>query len=63
MLPVIILYIDRQYQVTYWIIQNEVKIFAKVTIAQAIQLLKNIEFDLIVSDPQKIAILKSSSTH
>jgi hypothetical protein len=62
MLPVIILYIDKQYQVTYWIIQNRVKIFSQITIPQAIQLLKSLEFDLIVSDPQHIAILKPSTS-
>jgi hypothetical protein len=62
MLPVLILYLDRDYQVTYWIIRDDVKIFSQVTIPQAIQLLKNFEFDLIISDPQHIAILKPSST-
>ncbi len=61
MLPVLILYLDRDYQVTYWIIRDEVKIFSQVTIPQAIQLLKNFEFDLIISDPQNIAIFKPSS--
>ena len=62
MLPVLILYLDQDYQVTYWIIRDEVKLFSPVTIPQAIQLLKNFEFDLIISDPQNIAILKASST-
>ena len=62
MLPVLILYLDQDYQVTYWIIQGDVKICSPVTIPQAIQLLNNFEFDLIVSDPQKIAILNPSST-
>lgn len=62
MLPVLILYLDRDYQVTYWIIRDDVKMFSQVTIPQAIQLLKNFEFDLIISDPQNIAILKPSST-
>ncbi len=61
MLPVLILYLDRDYQVTYWIIRDDVKISSQVTIPQAIQLLKNFEFDLIISDPQNIAILKPSS--
>ncbi|MBI4764134.1 MAG: hypothetical protein HY787_05970 [Deltaproteobacteria bacterium] len=59
--PKLIFYLDQDYQVTYWVIQEDVKIFSRVTIPQAIQLLKNYEFDLIISDPQKIAILKSSS--
>lgn len=60
--PKLIFHLDQEYQVTYWVIQEDVKISSQVTIPQAIQLLKNIEFDLIISDPQKIAILKSSST-
>ena len=60
--PKLIFYLDQDYQVTYWVIQEDVKISSQVTIPQAIQLLKNFEFDLIISDPQKIAILKPSST-
>jgi hypothetical protein len=62
MLPALILYLDRDYQVTYWIIRDDVILFSQVTIPQAIQLLKNFEFDLIISDPQNIAILKPSAT-
>ena len=57
-----IFYLDQDYQVTCWFIQGETKLSSPVTIPQAIQLLKNHEFDLIISDPQKIAILKPSST-
>jgi hypothetical protein len=60
--PKLIFHLDQDYQVTYWIIQEDVKISSQVTIPQAIQLLKNFEFDLIISDPQKIAILKPCST-
>jgi hypothetical protein len=60
--PKLIFHLDQDYQVTYWIIQEDVKISSQVTIPQAIQLLKNFEFDLIISDPQKIAILKPVST-
>ena len=62
MLPIIILYVDKQYQITYWIFHNGVKICSLVTIPQAIQLLKSLEFDLIVSDPQEIAIFKPLKT-
>ena len=61
MVPLLILYIDQNYQITYWIIRDDVKFFSPVTIPQAIQLLKNIEFDLIISDPQNIAIFKAST--
>ncbi len=53
-----IFYLDQDYQVTCWIIQGGAKLSSQVTIPQAIQLLKNYEIDLIISDPQKIAILK-----
>jgi hypothetical protein len=61
MVPLLILHVDQNYQITYWIIRDEVNYFSPVTIPQAIQLLKNIEFDLIISDPQNIAILKAPS--
>jgi hypothetical protein len=61
MVPLLIFYVDQNYQITYWIIRDDVKFFSPVTIPQAIQLLKNIEFDLIISDPQNIAILKAST--
>ena len=56
--PKSIFYLDQNYQVTCWIIQGGAKQSSQITIPQAIQLLKNFEFDLIISDPQKIAILK-----
>ncbi|OGP51048.1 MAG: hypothetical protein A2Y79_00420 [Deltaproteobacteria bacterium RBG_13_43_22] len=58
-LPVIILHIDSDYKITYWIIRDGVKVVSPVTIPQTIQLLNTFEFDLIVSEPQKMAILKS----
>jgi hypothetical protein len=57
-----IFYLDQDYKVTYWIIRENVKISSQITIPQAIQLLKNYEFDLIISDPQKLAILNPCST-
>jgi hypothetical protein len=57
-----IFYLDQDYQVTYWIIREDVNISSQVTIPQAIQLLKNFKFDLIISDPQKIAILNPCPT-
>jgi hypothetical protein len=56
-----IFYLDQDYQATYWLVQENVKISKQVTIPQAIQLLKDCEFDLIISDPQKLAILKPFS--
>ncbi|MEW6188410.1 MAG: hypothetical protein AB1585_22055 [Thermodesulfobacteriota bacterium] len=59
MLPILILYIDKEYSITYWIIGGEMKIVSPLTLSQAIQLLKNVQFDLIVSDPLHIAILRT----
>jgi hypothetical protein len=61
-IPVLILYIDKEYNITYWIVGGEMKIVSPVTLSQAIQLLKNIEFDLIVSDPLHIAILRAEDS-
>lgn len=56
-LPVTILHIDREYQISYWIIRDKVKITSTVTLPQAIELLKSIEFNLILSEPHNMAIL------
>lgn len=57
--PIMILHIDKDYQAFYWILRDPGKIISQVTILQAIQLLKTFEFDLIISEPQNLAILKS----
>ena len=57
--PIMILHIDKDYQAFYWILRDPGKIISQVTIPQAMQLLKTFEFDLIVSEPQNLAILKS----
>ncbi len=59
-LPILILHIDQDYKINYWIIKDKVLNISRVTIPQTIQLLKAFEFDLIVSEPQKLAILNSS---
>jgi len=59
-LPILILYIDQDYQINYWIIQDGVRTISKVTIPQTLQLLNTFEFDLIICEPQKLAILNSS---
>jgi len=53
-----ILYIDQDYQVRYWIIRNGSKIISEVTLAQAIELLNSVEFDLILSEPHNLAVMK-----
>jgi light-regulated signal transduction histidine kinase (bacteriophytochrome) len=45
--PVTILHIDQKYEVTYWIIRDEVKIVSKVPLKKAIELLERNDFDLI----------------
>ncbi|MBI5604863.1 MAG: hypothetical protein HY879_16110 [Deltaproteobacteria bacterium] len=58
--PIMILHIDKDYQAFYWILRDPGKIISQITIPQAMQLLKTFEFDLIVSEPQNLAILKSA---
>jgi len=53
-----ILYIDQAYQVRYWIIRNGSKIISEVSLAQAIELLNSVEFDLILSEPHNLAVMK-----
>ncbi len=55
---VTILCVDQDYQITYWILQDKAKIVSNVSLTQAIELLKSNDFDLILSEPQKLAILK-----
>ena len=59
-LPILILHIDQDYQINYWIIQDGVRTISRITIPQTLQLLNTFEFDLIISEPQKLAILNSS---
>lgn len=58
--PVTIFYIDRDYEIFYWIFRDGARIVSKVAISQAIELLRTTEFDLIVSEPQNLAILNPS---
>jgi hypothetical protein len=56
-----ILHIDRDYEAFYWIIGDGTRIMTKISLAQALELLKSTSFDLIISDPQNLAILKPST--
>jgi hypothetical protein len=56
-----ILYIDPDYEVFYWMVGKGRKIISKISLAQALDLLKSTRFDLIVSDPQNMAILNPST--
>jgi hypothetical protein len=59
--PITILYIDRDYEIFYWIIRDGTKIISKVALSQALELLKTTKFDLVLSEPQNLAILKPLS--
>ncbi len=58
--PVKILHIDSNYQAHYFIIQAGSSIHSDVSLGTAITLLKSVEFDLILSEPQNKAILKTA---
>ena len=57
---VTILYIDQDYQISHWTLQGKDKTVSRVPLPQAIELLKTNEFDLIFSEPQNLALLKSA---
>ena len=57
---VTILYIDQDYQISHWTLQGKDKTVSPVPLSQAIALLKTNEFDLIFSEPQNLALLKSA---
>ena len=54
-----ILHLDREYQGLYWIIQERTTITSTVSLDEAVRLLKNEAFDLIVSEPHHLFILNS----
>ncbi len=55
-----ILHIDPAYQIVYFILGERTSIRSTVPLKTAIRLLQeNGEFDLIISEPQKMAILNS----
>ncbi len=55
--PITILHINQKYEVSYWIIRENTKIVSSIPLCQAIDLLKTTEFDLILSEPQNLAII------
>jgi hypothetical protein len=61
--PINILYIDSDWKVIYFHIQNGVTIKSIVPLEPAIFMLKNVKFDLILSEPQNIAILTPQQTN
>ncbi len=52
-----ILHVSPEYQVMYFIIMEGCTIKSLIPLEQAIDLLKKEQFDLILSEPQKLAIL------
>ena len=56
--PIKILHIDPDFKVTYFINRPGSLIRSSVPLKQAIQLLKTEQFDLILSEPHNMAILK-----
>ncbi len=52
-----ILHIDGDYRVVYIVIGEGALIKSTVGLEDAINMLKNIKFDLILSEPQHLAIL------
>ena len=57
---VTILYIDQDYRISHWVIRGGDKTVSLIPLPQAIELLKTKEFDLIFSEPQNLALLKSA---
>jgi hypothetical protein len=60
--PITILYIDRDYEIFYWALHDGTKIISKIALSQALELLKTTPFDLVLSEPQNLAILKPAVT-
>ena len=60
--PMKILHIDRSYGVTYLIIQKGTCIRSTVSLERTLTLLKEEEFDLILSEPHELFIIKTSSS-
>jgi hypothetical protein len=57
---VTILYIDQDYQISHWTLRGKDKTVSQIPLPQAIEMLKTKEFDLIFSEPQNMALLKSA---
>ncbi len=53
-----ILHIDPDYRINYFIFRPRLSIRTSVPLSTAIELLKTIDFDLILSEPHDKAILK-----
>jgi hypothetical protein len=61
--PIKILHIDPEYKVTYLIYRSGSSIQSTVNLQEAIDLLKTVDFDMVISEPHNRAILnKPKST-
>lgn len=56
--PIKILHINPKFEVIYCLIQDGLFLKSRVALDSAVSLLKNEEFDLIISEPHHTAILK-----
>jgi hypothetical protein len=59
--PIKILHINPRFEVVYCLIQEGVFLKSRVALDSAVSLLKNEEFDLIISEPHHTAILKEQA--
>ena len=57
--PIKILHIDPDFKVTYFIYRPGSSIHSPVPLKKAINLLKTVDFDLILSEPHRKAILNN----
>ena len=55
--PIKILHIGPEYEITYFVYRPGSSIQSKLTLTAAINLLKNVDFDLILSEPHNRAVL------
>jgi hypothetical protein len=55
--PIKILHIDGDYRVVYMVISDGKQVKSSLPLEIAVSMLKNEKFDLILSEPQNIAIL------
>ena len=55
--PIKIMHIDGDYRVVYILIRKGALIQSTVSLEAALTMLKNDQFDLILSEPQNMAIL------
>ncbi len=55
--PIKILHIDEEYRVVYILIREGALIQSTLSLEVALTMLKNDQFDLILSEPQNMAIL------